>query len=416
LELKGIDVILGMDWLSKHKVLINCVEKSVKLTTLEGKEMEFVAEPVVTAKGVANRAKVNQLDASQGSEVPVVNEFPDVFPEELPSMPPDRDIEFVIELKPGTSPIYKTPYTMATPELVELKEHIKELLEKEFIHPSSSPWGAPVIFVPKKDCTQRLCVDYRALNEVIIKNKYPLPRIDDLFDQLHGACVFSKIDLRSGYHQLKIRECDIPKTAFVSRYGLYEYMVMPFGLTNAPAYFMYPMNKVFMEYLNKFVMVFIDDILVYSRSEEEHEGHLRLVLQKLREHRLYAKLSKCEFWMKQVAFLGHVISKGGISVDPSKVPHVLSCNVPTSVGDIQSFLGLAGYYRRFIEGFLKISKPMIELLEKDKKFEWMPACEVSFQELKKQLTTTPILVMPNMEKPFSIYCDASGQGLGCVLM
>jgi hypothetical protein len=171
-----------------------------------------------------------------------------------------------------------------------------------------------------------------------------------------------------------------------------------------------------MEYLNKFVMVFIDDILVYSRSEEEHEGHLRLVLQKLREHRLYAKLSKCEFWMKQVAFLGHVISKGGISVDPSKVPHVLSCNVPMSVGDIQSFLGLAGYYRRFIEGFLKISKPMIELLEKDKKFEWTPACEVSFQELKKQLTTTPILVMPNMEKPFSIYCDASGQGLGCVLM
>jgi hypothetical protein len=191
---------------------------------------------------------------------------------------------------------------------------------------------------------------------------------------------------------------------------------MPLGLTNAPAYFMYPMNKVFMEYLNKFVMVFIDDILVYSRSEEEHEGHLRLVLQKLREHRLYAKLSKCEFWMKQVAFLGHVISKGGISVDPSKVPHVLSCNVPTSVGDIQSFLGLAGYYRRFIEGFLKISKPMIELLEKDKKFEWTPACEVSFQELKKQLTTTTILVMPNMEKPVSIYCDASGQGLGCVHM
>jgi hypothetical protein len=181
--------------LSQHKVLNDCAKRSVKLTTLEGKEMEFVAEPVVTAKGVTNRAKVNQLDASQGSEVPVVNEFPDVFPEELPSMPPDRDIEFVIELKPGTSPIYKTPYTMATPELVELKEHIKELVEKEFIHPSSSPWGAPVIFVPKKDCTQRLCVDYRALNEVIIKNKYPLPRIDDLFDQLHGACVFSKIDL-----------------------------------------------------------------------------------------------------------------------------------------------------------------------------------------------------------------------------
>jgi hypothetical protein len=166
--------------------------------------MEFIAEPVVTAKGVANRAKVNQLDASQGSKVPVFNEFPDVFPEELLGMPPDRDIEFMIELKPSTIPIYKTPYRMATPELAELKEHIKKLLEKGFIHSSSSPWGAPVIFVPKKDGTQRLCVDYRALNEVTVKNKYPLPRIDDLFDQLCGACVFSKIDLRSGYHQLKM--------------------------------------------------------------------------------------------------------------------------------------------------------------------------------------------------------------------
>jgi hypothetical protein len=188
--------------------------------------MEFVAEPVVTANSVVNHAKVNQLDASQGSEVLVVNEFPDVFPEELSGIPPDRDIEFVIELKPGTSPIYKTPYRMATPELAELKEHIKELLEKGFIRPSSSPWGAPVIFVPKKDDTQRLCMDYHALNEVTVKNKYPLPMIDVLFDQLSGACVFSKIDLRSGYHQLKIRECDIPKTAFISRYGMYEYTVM----------------------------------------------------------------------------------------------------------------------------------------------------------------------------------------------
>jgi hypothetical protein len=220
-----------------------------------------------------------------------------------------------------------------------------------------------------------LCVDYRALNEVTIKNKYPLPRIDDLLDQLHGACVFSKINLQLGYHRLKIRECDISKTAFVSRYDLYEYMVMSFGLTNVPAYFMYLMSKVFMEYLDKFVMVLINDILVYSRSEEEH---LRLVLQKLLEHRLYAKLSKCEFWMKQVAFLGHVISKGGISVDPSKVQDVLSWNAPTSVGDIQSFHGLVGYYQRFIKGISKISQPMTVLLKKDKKFEWMPAYEASF--------------------------------------
>jgi hypothetical protein len=204
-----------MSWLSKHKVLIDCAKKSVKLTTLDGKELEFVAEPVVTAKGATNRTKVNQLDGSQGSEVPVVNEFPDVFPEELPGMPPDRDIEFVIELKLGTAPIYKTPFSMTTPELAELKEHIKDLLEKEFIHPSSSPWGGPVIFVLKKDGTQRLCIHYHALNEVTIKNKYPLPGIDDLFDQLCGACVFSKINLRSGYHQLKVRVCDIPKTVFI---------------------------------------------------------------------------------------------------------------------------------------------------------------------------------------------------------
>jgi hypothetical protein len=184
LESKEIDIILGMDWLGKHKVLIDCARKSVKLTTPDGKELEFIAEPVVTTKGIANRVKLNQLDASQGSEVPVVNEFPDVFPEELPGMPPNQDIEFVIELKPGTVPIYKTPFRMTTLEVAELKEHIRELVEKGFIRPSSSPWGAPVIFVLKKDGTQRLCVDYRALNEVTVKNKYLLPRIDDLFDQL----------------------------------------------------------------------------------------------------------------------------------------------------------------------------------------------------------------------------------------
>jgi hypothetical protein len=244
-------------------VLIDCAKKSMKLTTPDGEELEFITELVVTAKGVANHVKVNQLDSIQGSELPVVTEFPDVLPEELPGMPPDRDIKFVNELKPGTTLIYKTPFRMTTPKFGELKEYIKELLEKGFIRPSSSPWEAPLIFVPKKDGTQRLCMDYRVLNEVTIKNKYPLLRIDDLFDQLHGVCVFSKIDLQSRYHQLKVQECDIPKSALVSRYGLYEVTVMSFGLTNALAYFMYMMNKVFMEYLDKFVVVFIDDILVY---------------------------------------------------------------------------------------------------------------------------------------------------------
>jgi hypothetical protein len=243
-------------------------------------------------------------------------------------------------------------------------------------------------------------VDYRAVNEVTVKNKYPLPRIDDMFDQLWGACMFFKIDLQSRYHQLKIQECDIPNTAFISRYGMYEYMVMSFGLTHAPAYFMYLMNKVLMEYLDKFVIMFIDDILVKSRSEEEHDVNLCLVLQKLQDHRLYAKLSKCEFWLKQVAFLSHIISKGGIVVDPSKIQGVLIWNTPANGSDIRGILGLAGYYWMFIERFLKTTKHITELLRKDKKLKWMPACEASFQELKKQLTTAPVLVMRDMEKPF----------------
>jgi hypothetical protein len=214
-----------------------------------------------------------------------------------------------------------------------------------------------VFFVPKKDGTQRMCLDYCALNEVTIKNKYPLPHIDDLFDQLRGSCVFSKIDLQPGYHQLKIRVSNVPKTAFITKYGLYEYTVMSYGLTNAPFYFMYLMNKVFREYLDKFVVVFIDDILMYSKDEEEHKKHLHLVLQKLRDHQLYAKMSKCEFWLKEIPFLVHVISEGGISIDPSKIEDVLSWNTPMSVSDIHSFLGLAGYYRGVIEEFSKISKP-----------------------------------------------------------
>jgi hypothetical protein len=239
-------------------------------------------------------------------------------------MPPDRDIEFLIELLPETPPISKRSYRMPVNELVELKKQIAELQTKGFIRPSSSPSGAPVLFVEKKDGTQRMCVDYRSLNEVTIKNKYPLPRIKDLFDQMKGVSVFLKVDLRSGYHQLKIRESDIPKTVFHTRYGLYEYTMMSFGLTNTPAYFMYLMNKVFMEYLDKFVVVFIDDILIFSKTEEEREKHLRLVLEKLRSNQLYTKFSKCEFCLTEVAFLGHVISAGGVSVDPSKLEDVLN--------------------------------------------------------------------------------------------
>jgi hypothetical protein len=349
-------------------------------------------------------------------DIPIVCEYPDVFPDDLLGMPPDRDIKFIIELQPGTAPISKRSYRMPPNELAELKIQLQDLLDKGFIRPSASPWGCPALFVKKKDNSLRLCVDYRPLNEVTIKNKYPLPRIDILFDQLAGAKVFSKIDPRSGYHQIKIRPSDIPKTAFSTRYGLYEYLVMSFGLTNAPAYFMYLMNSVFMQELDKFVVVFIDDILIYSKNPEDHAKHLHVILQRLRDHHLYAKFSKCEFWLNTVKFLGHTISGDRISVDPSKVQQVMDWKPPATVHQIRSFLGLAGYYCRFIPNFSRIAKPMTELLKKGVKFAWDQKCDDAFHILRDHLTTTPVLAQPDVSKPFDIYCDASGTGLGCVLM
>ena len=246
-----------------------------------------------------------------------------------------------------------------------------------------------ILFFDSWDGTWRLCIDYRQLNKLTIRNKYPLPRIDDLFDQLEGAKVFSKIDLRLGYHQLRIRESDIPKTAFKTRYGHYEFLVMSLGLTNAPAAFKDLMNRVFHPYLDRFVIVFIDDILVYSRSELEHEIHLGLVLQTLRRHQLYAKFNKCEFWLSRVGFLGHVVSVDGNYVDPQKVEAVANWGQPTTVTEVRSFLGLAGHYRRFIEGFSKIVRPLHCLTRKGVKFEWTDRCEGSFQTLKEKVDVSP---------------------------
>ena len=302
-------------------------------------------------------------------DIPVVKEFPDVFSKELPRLPPDREVEFTIDLVPGISPISKAPYRMALTEIKELKEKLQELLDKGFIQPSASPWGALVLFVKKKDGSMRLCIDYRELNKLTIRNKYPLPQIDDLFDQLQGTQVFSKIDLRSSYHQLRVKEDDIPKTAFRTRYGHYEFLVMSFGLTNALAVFMDLMNRVFHEYLDRFVIVFIDNILVYSKSQKEYEEHLRMVLQILRDRKLYAKSKMCEFWLNQVVFLGHVISKDGITMDPNKIKAIVNWAVPTNVSEIRSFLGLGGYYRRFVEGFSRIATPLTRLTRKNAKFD-----------------------------------------------
>src|SRR4051812_1543099 len=359
---------------------------------------------------------LNVLPLPDLEDIPVVRDLPDVFPEELPGMPPDRCVEFIVDLMPGTTPISRRPYRMSPHDLAELETQLEVSLAKGFIHPSSLRWGCPVLFVTKKDGTERMCVDYRPLNLATIKNKYPLPRINDLYDQLVGSYVFSKMDLRLGYHQIKIRNEDIPKTAFTTRYGLYDYTVMSFGLTNAPATFSRLMNSIFMEYLDKFVLVYLDDILIYSKNEEDHAEHLRLVLMKLREHRLYAKFSKCEFWLPKVTYLGHMISAKGIAVNPERVQAVLDWTPPESVKQVRSFLGLASYCRRFVENFSKVAKPLTELLKKVKVFQWTPKCKDSFQELKRRLTSTPVLVPPDTKRNFKIFCDASRQGLGCILM
>ena len=308
-------------------------------------------------------------------DIPIVKEFPDVFPDDISGLLPDREVEFTIDLIPGTEPISIPPYRMAPTELRELKNQLEELLSKGFIRPSKSPWGAPVLFMKKKNGSLRLCIDYRQLNRVTIRNQYPLPRIDELFDQLQGSRVYSKIDLRSGYHQLRVQESDVPKTASRTRYGHYEFLVMPFGLTNAPTTFMDLMNRVFQPYLDRFVIVFIDDILVYSGSSEEHSEHLRIVLQTLRERQLYAKLRKCQFWLDMVTFLGHVISVEGVSVDPQKIEAVVNWKLPKNVSEVKSFLGLAGYYRKFVKGFSKIAAPLTKLTRKDVKYDWVDACQ-----------------------------------------
>ncbi|KAJ9544313.1 hypothetical protein OSB04_024020 [Centaurea solstitialis] len=349
------------------------------------------------------------------SQLELKSTYPEVFPEELPGLPLHRQVEFHIDLVTGAAPVAKSPYRLAPSEMRELSKQLQELLDKGLIRPSSSPWGAPVLFV-KRRMDPLECVDYRELNKTTIKNRYPLPRIDDLFEQLQGASYFSKIDLRSGYHQMRVREEDIANTAFRTRYGHYEFLVMPFGLTNAPAVFMDLMNRVCLPYLDKFVIVFIDDILIYSQSKEDHEQHLRLILELLKTERLYAKFSKCEFWIREVHFLGHVVNKEGIHVDPAKIEAIKKWEAPKTPTEIRQFLGSAGYYRRFIANFSKIAQPLTTLTQKDEKFIWGEKQEEAFQLLKHKLCNAPILALPEGTDNFVVYCDDSHQGLGCVLM
>ncbi|KAI3762560.1 hypothetical protein L1987_52991 [Smallanthus sonchifolius] len=433
MPLGSFDFIIGMDWLSNHHAEVICFEKCIRIPLpLEETLRVFgekpckglklmsctTAQKYLRKKYIAFLAHIVQKDVKEKSiqDIPIIQDFPKVFPKDLSGLPPVHQVEFRIDLVPRANPVARAPYRLAPSEMQELASQLQELSDKGFIRPSHSSWGAPVLFVKKKDGSFRMCIDYRELNKLTIKNRYPLPRINDLFDQLQGSTCFSKIDLRSGYHQLRVQEDDIPKTAFRTRYGHYEFMVMPFGLTNAPAVFMDLMNRVCKTYLDKFIIVFIDDILIYSKTKADHEQHLRLVLDLLRKEQLYAKFSKCEFWLKEVQFLGHIVNDKGIHVDPAKIETVKNWNAPKTPTEVCSFLGLAGYYRHFISNFSKVAVPLTALTHKGKTYEWGPKQEEAFQTLKQKLCNAPILTLPDGNDDLVFYCDASNQGLGCVLM
>ncbi|XP_021861565.1 uncharacterized protein [Spinacia oleracea] len=358
------------------------------------------------------------LDRGLPTDSPInelLREFADVFPDSLPpGLPPIRGSEHQIDLVPGASLPNKAGYKCNPEESKELQKQINELIEHGYVRESMSPCAVSVLLVPKKDGSWRMCVDSRAINNITIKYRFPIPRLDDLLDELHGSKIFSKIYLRSGYHQIRMREGDEWKTAFKTKYGLYEWTVMPFGLTNAPSTFMRLMNEVLKAFLGKFVVVYLDDILVYSRNLEAHLEHLRMVCEKLREQKLYGKREKCSFLVEKVLFLGYVVSEKGVEVDQSKVDAIRTWPSPSSVTEVRSFLGLASFYRRFIRDFSTIASPMTECLKKGA-FMWGKAAQASFDLLKEKLCQAPVLALPDFSQPFEVECDASGVGIGAVL-
>ncbi|KAI3669849.1 hypothetical protein L6452_41291 [Arctium lappa] len=407
-DIWGFGIIVGMDWLSKNDTDILCSKKLIRLPLSFGGEVIIYGEKNRKSSMIISSLKARKslakgcasylayvidakLEKRKVEDVDVVREYPDVFPEDLPGLPPERQVEFHIDLIPGAAPIARAPYRLAPTEMQEMMTQLQELLEKGFIRPSSSSWGTPVLFVKNKDESMRMSIDYRELNKVTVKNKYPLPRIDDLFDQLQGAGCFSKIDLRSGYHQVRVKESDIPKTAFRTRYGHYKFLVMPFGLTNAPAVFMDLMNR---------------------RSTETLARGLRSPS----KGKVVRKVFEVRILVTRSPVLGTCGVKGWVKVDPAKIESMMNWEPPTSPSEIRSFLGLAGYYRRFIQDFSKIASPLMSLTRKNVKFLWTETQEGAFRTLQRKLCEAPILSLPEGSEDFVLFSEASKLGLGCVLM
>lgn len=393
------------------------VTKSAEISVLQFKTAvrKKDSEVYLTLLYPTKEAKPKKLNVTDKIRK-LLDQFSNIFSDKLPDkLPPSRSVDHKIELLPDAKPPSRPPYRLSYKELRELKTQLEHLLATNKIRPSKSPYGAPVLFVKKKNGDLRLCVDYRALNKLTIKNNYPLPRIDDCFDRLVGMKYFSKLDFTSGYHQCRIAEEDIHKTAFRTRYGHYEFRVLPFGLCNAPATFQRLMHDIFWEFLDKFVVIYLDDIIVYSKTEDEHLQHLQQVFEVIQRHELYIQPEKCAFFTERIDFLGHFISAEGIEMDPKKVEAVKDWPIPKTRKEVMSFLGLANYYRRFIKGFSAIVKPISDLLSKKVNWNWTNIEEQAFHDIKTAMTTAPILQLPNPELPFTVTTDASDYAVGAVL-
>lgn len=393
---------------SKHKLAQHLKRRNVAFAILL--RPQAPQEPLEL-----NAMEMNQASSDKDIQN-VLLEYQDVFPDDLPrGLPPDRGRpRFKIELAKEAEPHKKGIYRLSESESQELLRQIRDLIEKGFIQPSTSPWGAPVLFAAKKDGGLRLCIDYRALNKQTVKNCYPLPRIDEIFDNLRQASIFTSLDLRSGYHQIRLDSESIPMTAFRTKYGLFEFLVLPFGLTNAPAAFMNLVNDILRPFIDKFVSAYLDDILIYSKTKAEHVQHLRQVFEKLREHKLYAKTSKCKFGRTSVDFLGHVVSTKGFEMERVKVEAIQKWPTPKTKRDVQSFLGMVNFYRRFIKDMATVAKPLTELTG-IVDFDWTSRREDAFLALKRKVMSAPVLRAFDPELPVVLSTDASGCALGAVL-